>query len=364
MTPLDVLLAVAPLYDFASAGPGEYTFEPLVAVARGVASTLLSPTLKSTRPQDLKVNVATDVADRLLESPFYKRAVNTCQDESRKRIIDARWVLLFVLSHASQNLIFCLSYRESRGLARLAANYIGRNGDDELFKEYFKTNDANTIRQSFRNVARENVSTRSYAPFLYAPVNISSGLSSSRLNCRDETGDCKGGRTIAYTVIRTGNVRTIPFALVMYGQRWLCEDRYTTAIYSTRRSLYEICAGTSRSTTAGSGVGPRFTRYADRCLLCDYSLANCVLNMKMIHGNSFENAAPRADWILDAGYGCDFDKTLDAQQQAHNADNYNVRTYIWFFRGVIHEKLTSTSPLSSVSPHKCTRIWHVRIVDG
>lgn len=245
MTPLDVLLAVAPLYDFASAGPGEYTFEPLVAVARGVASTLLSPTLKSTRPQDLKVNVATDVADRLLESPFYKRAVNTCQDESRKRIIDA-------------------SYRESRGLARLAANYIGRNGDDELFKEYFKTNDANTIRQSFRNVARENVSTRS-------------------LNCRDETGDCKGGRTIAYTVIRTGNI-------------------YYCDIFYKEVSVRDLC---------------RNVKVNDRRIRGGTTLH------EMIHGNSFENAAPRADWILDAGYGCDFDKTLDAQQQAHNADNYN-----------------------------------------
>jgi deuterolysin len=230
---------VASLYDFADAGVGEFTFEPLIRMTESGSGALKEVPLPT-----LAVQITKDVEDRHLVP--VKRATDKCTDAQKKAVIDS-------------------SYTESKALAKMAADYIGKKGAaDTLYKAYFKDNAVATIKKRFDDVANENVATRT-------------------LNCADPYDQCKDGQTIAYTVIRDSNI-------------YFCD------IFYDEVATNELCHGTTvdeRNIRGGTSLH------------------------EMVHANSVANSAPRSNWVVDIGYGCPYDQSLSAADQARNADNHN-----------------------------------------
>ncbi|KAK7449289.1 hypothetical protein VKT23_013432 [Stygiomarasmius scandens] len=160
---------VASLFDFASAGPGTFTFEPVTAFQVAEAeenkvSSFIDHDAVEITANKIEVNLAGDLAKREL---LTKRAVDICTTASRKNFIDA-------------------AYSEAKTLASRAASYISSNGANSLFTSYYKTTSTTTVRNVFTNVANENSGSRT-------------------LSCTDSFGGCSSG-VIAYTVISTTNV--------------------------------------------------------------------------------------------------------------------------------------------------------------
>ncbi|KAF5335624.1 hypothetical protein D9758_014803 [Tetrapyrgos nigripes] len=161
---------VASLFDFATAGEGSFTFEPIqtfqIAEVEAQITALgqMDKVAASSAPS-VTVNISGDLSKR--EVRQNKRAVDICTNASRKSFIDA-------------------SYTEAKQLATVAANYISSNGANSLFTSYYKSSSTSTIRSVFTAVAGENSSSRT-------------------LSCTDSFGACSSG-VIAYTVIATTNI--------------------------------------------------------------------------------------------------------------------------------------------------------------
>jgi len=155
---------IAHLFDFATAGPGKYSFTPVTNFSinenNGVAKV-------SADSSTVEVEVAGDLAKRELPQ-LNKRAVDICTTSSRKSFIDA-------------------SYSEAKTLARGASSYISSRGSgDSLYQAYYGANSVSRITGILNAVANENSSSRT-------------------LSCVDTYGGCSSG-VIAYTVISTTNI--------------------------------------------------------------------------------------------------------------------------------------------------------------
>ncbi|KAK7436844.1 hypothetical protein VKT23_014486 [Stygiomarasmius scandens] len=181
---------VSSVFDFASAGAGSFTFEPVqtfqIAGAEAeVKSIVQMDKVAASSAPSVTVNISGDLAKR--ELPLNKRATNICNSASQRSFIDA-------------------SYTEAKQLASIASSYIGSNGANSLYTSYYKTNPTSTIRSVFNAVANENSNSRT-------------------LSCVDSFNACSSG-VIAYTLIATTNI-------------------YYCSIFFNEVATSRLCSGTS-----------------------------------------------------------------------------------------------------------------------
>jgi deuterolysin len=210
---------VADRYDFAAAGAGKFTFEPVTtfqvsSVPSGNSVAAIGDLTRIDVSAADKVEVAVSGEIKNQELPHDKRAVDTCTN-SNKSFIDS-------------------SYSEGKSLASVASSYIGSHGADSLFTSYYKTNTPSSIQAVFNNVANENSSSRT-------------------LNCSDPYAVCGNG-VIAYTVISTTNIY---FCSIFYNEvttSRLCSDT-SVASRNIRGGtvLHELTHATSGTTDVGYG---------------------------------------------------------------------------------------------------------------
>ncbi|THU90880.1 zincin [Dendrothele bispora CBS 962.96] len=181
---------VASVFDFAKAGAGSFTFEPvqtfqIAGADAEVKSIVQMDKVSASSAPSVTVNIVGDLTKR--EMAINKRATDICTTASRKSFIDA-------------------SYSEAKSLASIASSYIGSNGANSLFTSYYKTNSPTTIRSVFNAVAGENSSSRT-------------------LSCVDSLGACSSG-VIAYTSTQTTNI-------------------YYCSIFFNEVATSSLCSGTS-----------------------------------------------------------------------------------------------------------------------
>ncbi|KAF9445022.1 zincin, partial [Macrolepiota fuliginosa MF-IS2] len=152
---------VAHLFDFATAGPGKFTFSPLANFAINSNSALSRISAASS---NIEVEVTGDVAKR--ELPLNKRAVDICTDSTLKAFIDG-------------------SYTEAKSLASIGSSYVSSQGtSDSVFEGYFGSNSASAVTSILNAVSSESSSSRT---------------------CVDDYDVCGDG-VIAYTVIATTDI--------------------------------------------------------------------------------------------------------------------------------------------------------------
>ncbi|RDB23883.1 Penicillolysin [Hypsizygus marmoreus] len=159
---------VASLYDFASAGVGKFSFEPITTFQIQGTEKATTPNFAKLQATSNKVDVQItgDLAKRELPQ-LNKRAVDICTTSSRKSFIDA-------------------SYTEGKALASGAVSYINSNGASSLYRAYFGAISTSRVTSILNAVASENSGSRT-------------------LSCTDSFGACSSG-VIAYTVISTTNI--------------------------------------------------------------------------------------------------------------------------------------------------------------
>lgn len=137
---------VAPLYDFAAAGPGTFTFEPethfqIIGAEERVADPEL--TIVPATTAAIEVQVEGDLAKRELQQ-LNKRAVDICTTASRKSFIDS-------------------SYSEAKSLASIASSYVSSRGaSDSLFRAYWGSNSVTNVNRVLNAVSGENSSSRTW----------------------------------------------------------------------------------------------------------------------------------------------------------------------------------------------------------
>ncbi|KAF8885804.1 Deuterolysin metalloprotease family-domain-containing protein [Infundibulicybe gibba] len=156
------------IVNFASAGAGTFTFEPItsfqVAGAQEAATALTR--VEAQAAPTVNINITGDISQRELQH-VNKRAVDICTTASRKSFIDA-------------------AYSEGKSLASTASSYISSHGADTLYKAYFGATATSRVTSILNAVASESSSSRT-------------------LSCVDSLGACSSG-VIAYTVISTTNI--------------------------------------------------------------------------------------------------------------------------------------------------------------
>lgn len=181
---------VASLFDFASAGAGKFSFEPITSFqVQGAEERLANSELFKVQATSstIEIEVTGDLAKREL-AQLNKRAVDICTTASRKSFIDA-------------------SYTEGKSLASGASSYISSHGaSDSLYKAYFGATATSRVTSILNAVASE-------------------GSSSRTLSCTDSFGACTSG-VIAYTVISTTNI-------------------YFCSIFFNEVPTANLCSGTS-----------------------------------------------------------------------------------------------------------------------
>ncbi|KAK0196181.1 Metalloprotease [Armillaria mellea] len=159
------------LFDFASAGPGTFTFTPMTSFyiispeARVTDGATLDKVSVSSSSVD--VNISGDLAKRDLFPVLNTRAVDICTNRTKAQIIDA-------------------SYIGGKSLASSASSYIASNGSDSLYTSYFGTTPTATVRTVFNNVANEASNTRT-------------------MDCTDPLHVCMSG-AVAYTAIPPSDI--------------------------------------------------------------------------------------------------------------------------------------------------------------
>lgn len=175
---------VAHLFDFATAGPGKYSFTPITNFSVNENDAVSKVSADTTA---VEIEVAGDLTKRDLPQ-LNKRAVDICTTSSRKSFIDS-------------------SYSEAKTLARGASSYISSRGaSDSLYKAYYGTTSTSTVTGILNAVANENSSSRT-------------------LSCVDTYGGCSSG-VIAYTVISTTNI-------------------YFCSIFFNEATTASLCSGTT-----------------------------------------------------------------------------------------------------------------------
>ncbi|KAK7037425.1 hypothetical protein VNI00_011176 [Paramarasmius palmivorus] len=242
---------ISDLFDFASAGAGTFSFEPITDLkVAGIEEEVISPSALakvSLATQAIEVTVTGEISNKELRVHNKKRAVSVCSNSSQKSFIDA-------------------SYTEAKALARTASSYISSRGtSDSLFRAYWKTNSASSITSVFNAVANES--------------------GSRPLSCSDPYGVCTGG-VIAYTVISTTNIY---FCSIFYNEvttSRLCSGT-TVASRNIRggTTLHELTHALSGTDDVTYGCS------ADQSLSAGNQRANAdnynstpALNAKLVHG--------------------------------------------------------------------------------
>ena len=153
------------MYDFAAAGPGTFTFDP-VSTFQVIGLDDIVEAISGTNAGSVSITVTDDVSKR--ELYVEKRAHVSCPNSAQASFIST-------------------SYSEGKKMASLAVSYIRSRGAlDPLYTGYFGTNPTSSVISKLSAVANENSSTRI-------------------LGCSDPARACTPG-VIAYTVIATTNI--------------------------------------------------------------------------------------------------------------------------------------------------------------
>lgn len=159
---LNIIILVASLYDFASAGTGTFSFTPITpSQFLGVGGNDVPSSLVPISTNEIHVNVTGDVSHRAhLEDKRSFVDPNCAQYAVEYGSIANR----FVMSGTDQPGISTdpsRSYSEAKALAKLASDYIKSRGpNDALYVSYFKTNTPADVTAVLDNVANENDATR------------------------------------------------------------------------------------------------------------------------------------------------------------------------------------------------------------
>lgn len=173
---------VAALYDFASAGTGNFTFEPFIVTRSVDASQIIGDSFTGVA-ESVSVTITDDVLDRSLVPNIKRQLTNVCQT-SQREFIDA-------------------SYEEGRNLAAEAHFDLppfptSTKPLSALFYAYFKTrSSADLVLRRFVDVMWANPPSRT-------------------LNCDDPLGQCASGNVVAYTIIKSTNIHFCP---IFYNQQ-------------------------------------------------------------------------------------------------------------------------------------------------
>ncbi|KAF9445020.1 zincin [Macrolepiota fuliginosa MF-IS2] len=151
------------LFDFATAGPGKFTFSPVADFAISSNSAFSRISAASS---NVEVEVTGDVAKR--EFPLIKRETFFC-------------------ANATQTAFMNGSYIEAKSLASISSSYVSSKGaSDPVYTAYFGANPTSQVITILNAVANENSSSRS-------------------MDCTDELEVCGPG-IIAYTLLSTGDI--------------------------------------------------------------------------------------------------------------------------------------------------------------
>ncbi|KAK0196196.1 Metalloprotease [Armillaria mellea] len=198
------------LFDFASAGPGTFTFTPVTSfyitspearVTDGAGLDKLSVSSSS-----VDVNISGDLTKRDLFPVLSTRAVDICTDRTEAQIIDA-------------------SYIGGKSLASSASSYIQSNGEDSLYASYFGDTPTATVRTVFDRVANEASMTRT-------------------MDCTDPLLICLEG-VAAYTTIPTSNVYFCPLFFSLDSTPGLCFGTVDDTFTADATMLHELTHATS-----------------------------------------------------------------------------------------------------------------------
>lgn len=161
---------VTSLYDFASVGTGNFSFQPVtnfqILGTNETFKTVKQFNKIAIEAESMVVQVTKDISKRELPQ-VNKRAVDICTAPEQKAFIDD-------------------SYIEGKSLAAYGASYINANGANELYKAYWGNTTTSRVLSVFNAVANENSSSRT-------------------LSCVDTYAVCSAG-VIAYTVTSTSNI--------------------------------------------------------------------------------------------------------------------------------------------------------------
>ncbi|KAG6909167.1 hypothetical protein DXG01_001794 [Tephrocybe rancida] len=191
---------VASLFDFAAAGAGKYSFEPITtfqvqgAVERVSASELSK--VEATA-NTLEVEISGDLAKRELPQ-LNKRAVDICTTSSRKSVHLAFTWWVAQLSASS------LSYTEGKALASGAVSYISSHGADSLYTAYFGATATSRVSSILSAVANENSSSRTIFFNEVATTSLCSGTTVASRNIR-------GGTTLHELTHAVGNTDDVTY---------------------------------------------------------------------------------------------------------------------------------------------------------
>ncbi|KAG5635500.1 hypothetical protein H0H81_011035 [Sphagnurus paluster] len=135
---------VTSLYDFASVGTGNFSFQPVtnfqILGTNETFKTVKQFNKIAIEAESMVVQVTKDISKRELPQ-VNKRAVDICTAPEQKAFIDD-------------------SYIEGKSLAAYGASYINANGANELYKAYWGNTTTSRVLSVFNAVANENSSSR------------------------------------------------------------------------------------------------------------------------------------------------------------------------------------------------------------
>ncbi|KAK0430154.1 Metalloprotease [Desarmillaria tabescens] len=199
------------LFDFASAGPGTFTFTPMTSFyitspeARVTDAASLDKVSISSSSVD--VNISGDLTKRDLFPVLNTRAVDICTNSSKAHIIDA-------------------SYTGSKALASAASSYIAANGTNSLYNSYFGTSPTSTVRAVFDRVANESSNTRT-------------------MDCTDPISACQTQGIAAYTALLIGNIFFCNLFFTLASTPRLCSGTVDGTYTTDGLMLHELTHATS-----------------------------------------------------------------------------------------------------------------------
>ncbi|KAJ7304869.1 Metalloprotease [Mycena albidolilacea] len=225
---------VSALFDFASAGPGPFTFEPVTTFQSAPTDQDQQISARSqlvvleALANPLTIAVTGDVVNHQLT----RRARDICTSTSQKSFIDA-------------------SYTEAKSLASLSSSYVSSRGAaDTLYRAYWGATATSRITSVLNAVASESSTSRT-------------------LSCVDSFGACSSG-VIAYTVISTTNI-------------------YFCSLFFNEVTTSRLCSGTtvaSRNIRGGTTLHEMTHAVAGT----DDIIYGCASDQALSDANSIQNA--------------------------------------------------------------------------
>ncbi|KAK0189683.1 Metalloprotease [Armillaria mellea] len=201
------------LFDFASVGPGTFTFTPATSfyivstdarVADGASFDKVSVSSSS-----VDVNISGDLAKRELFPVLNTRAVDICTDSSKAPFIDG-------------------SYTNAKQLAAAASSYITANGTNTLYTSYFGTSSTSMVTAVFDRVATESSTTRT-------------------MDCTDPFGFCLQQGVAAYTLQPSTDIFFCDLFFSLVASSALCSGTVDNTIPADGVTLHEFTHATSHT---------------------------------------------------------------------------------------------------------------------